>query len=186
MKRHFRNIVLSVCIACLTGVLLAFCGGGGGGGEAPADTGPATIYPRFVYVANYGDNSVSTYVVDAATGRLKYIGKAAAGMQPSSVTIDPSGKYVYAANRNGNSVSQYTVGADGALTPMTIPTVATGSHPLSVTIDPSGKYAYVANDDSDDVSQYTIGADGSLTPMTSPSVAAGTDPVSVIAIGSYQ
>ena len=109
-------------------LLVAGCGGGGGGGAAPA-----TNIPRYAFVANSGDSSVSSYVVDAATGRLKYIGKVAAGSSPESVTVDPSGKYAYVANDGSANVSQYTIGANGALTPMATATVAAGTSPYSVT-----------------------------------------------------
>ena len=56
------------------------------------------------------------------------------GSTPSSVTVDPSGKYVYVANyRNDSSVSQYTIGTNGALTSMATATVAAGTGPYSVT-----------------------------------------------------
>lgn len=110
-------------------LVLAACGGGGGGGDG-GGVG-ATNIPRYAFVANFGDNSVSSYVVDADTGRLKYIGKAAAGLNPISVTVDPSGKYAYVANF-GN-VSQYRIGAGGGLAPMTPPTVAAGTGSSSVT-----------------------------------------------------
>src|SRR6266568_5692951 len=135
--------------------------------------------PRFAYVVSHLDDSVSTYAVDAATGRLKYTGKVAAGNTPYSVTVDPSGKYAYVANANSNTLSQYTIGAQGALTAMSPATVAAGTGPASVTVDPSGKYAYVANASSNDVSQYTIGATGGLTPMGPATIAAGTTPYSV-------
>jgi 6-phosphogluconolactonase (cycloisomerase 2 family) len=77
--------------------------------------------------------SVSTYVVDAAAGRLKYIGKVAAGTSPFSVAVDPSGRYAYVANLNSANVSQYTIGANGALTPMATATVAAEASPRSVT-----------------------------------------------------
>jgi len=130
----------------------------------------------YTFVANFSDGSVSSYAADLSSGRLKYLGKAAAGTNPQSVTVDPSGRHVYVANNAGNSVSQYTIGANGALTPMTSPTVATGQFPFSVTVDPSGRYAYVANGGGNSVSQYTIGADGSLAPMTTATVAAGSGP----------
>jgi YVTN family beta-propeller protein len=133
--------------------------------------------PRYAYTANAYDNSVSTYAVDAANGRLKFIGKAATGGYPYSVTVDPSGKYAYVANWDGNSVSQYTIGADGALTAMATATVATGLSPTFITVDPSGKYAYVANGGGASVTQYSIGADGALTTMGAAS--AGTNPISV-------
>ena len=114
-------------------LLLAACGGGGGGGDGGGGGGGATNIPRYAFVANINDNSVSSYVVDADSGRLKYIGKAAAGSQPQSVTVDPSGKYAYVANDGGN-VSQYTIDASGRLAAMTpAATVAAGTSPVSVT-----------------------------------------------------
>ena len=89
--------------------------------------------PRYAYTANGGDNSVSTYVVDSASGRLKYIGKVAAGTNPNSVTVDPSGRYAYVANYGGN-VSQYSIAADGSLSPLATPAVAAGTNPYSVVI----------------------------------------------------
>jgi 6-phosphogluconolactonase (cycloisomerase 2 family) len=96
--------------------LLCSCGGSGGGGDGGAGT--ATNVPRYALVANLKNNSVSTYVVDAASGRLKYIGKAATGSGPSSVAFDPSSKYAYVANSLSDNVSQYTIRADGTLAPM--------------------------------------------------------------------
>ena len=119
----------------LLAMLLAACGGGEGGGGGG---GAAPVAARYAYVVNAGDNSVSTYAVDAATGRLKYIGKAATGSSPASVTVDPSGRYAYVANQGGDSVSQYTIGATGALAPMATATVAAGSSPRSVTT--TGEY----------------------------------------------
>ena len=135
--------------------------------------------PRYAFTANMTDNSVSTFVLDNATGRLKFIGKVAAGTAPYSVTVDPSGRYAYVANSTSNDVSQFTIGTNGALTAMTPPTVAAGTTPYSVTIDPTGSYAYVANSGSASVSQYTIGAGGVLTAMATPTVAAGTNSNSV-------
>src|SRR5207245_7994638 len=131
------RVIFRFCSLGFTLIVTA-CGGGGGGGGAA----PATNIPRYAFVANNSDNSVSSYVVDAAAGRLKYIGKVAAGASPSSVTVDPSGRYAYVANGGSANVSQYTIGANGALTPMATATVAAGAGPASVTVDPAGKYAY--------------------------------------------
>ena len=69
-RYHFNFLVLLLLFG------IAACSGGGGGGSTPpANT---AVYPRFAYVADAGDNSVLTYVVDAATGRLKFTGKVAA------------------------------------------------------------------------------------------------------------
>lgn len=111
---------------------LTACLGDGDGGDDGGTAAPNNV-PRYAFVANAWDGSVSSYVVDAANGRLKYIGKAAAGSSPISVTVDPSGKYAYVANSVSANVSQYTIGADGRLTAMATATVAAGTNPISVT-----------------------------------------------------
>ena len=91
--------------------------------------------------------------------------------------------YAYVANMNGGgagSISQYTIGPNGALTPMSTPSVPSGGTDTQfISADPLGKYIYAANIKSNTVSQFTIGADGSLTPMSTPTVATGTYPFSI-------
>ena len=166
--------------------------------NSDAPTAPtAQIYPRFAYVANYGDNNVSQYAI-GSDGSLTpmTMPTVATGSGPAYVTVDPSGKYAYVANTGADdddgTVSQYIIESDGSLTPMTMPTVGAGNTPDSITVDPSGKYAYVANTGSEEVddgnvSQYIIGSDGSLTPMTMPTVAAGKGPdfVAIDPSGNY-
>jgi DNA-binding beta-propeller fold protein YncE len=84
----------------------------------------------------------------------------AAGTNPFSVTIDPSGQFAYVANVSSNNISVYTVGSDGSLTPGTA--VAAGTNPYSVTVDPSGKFAYTTNVGDNTVSGYTIQGNGAL------------------------
>lgn len=132
---------------------------------------------HYAYVANFGGKSVSAYLIDAATGHLKWIGKATTGTVPSSIAVDPSGKYAYVANMNG-SVSQYTIDPHGRLKPMSPATVASWEYALSVTVDPLGKYVYVANG-SDTISQYIIGPHGRLKPMSPATVATGAKSLSI-------
>ena len=146
----------------------------------------------YAYVANETASGVSQYTIGAGgaliamtpptvtTGSNPY-------SDPISVAVDPTGKYTYVANRGTNVVSQYAIGASGALTAMTPPTVATGFFPYSVTVDPTGKFAYVANYNDNTVSQYTIGASGALTAMTPPTVTTGAYPyfVTVDPTGKY-
>jgi len=177
---HLNNIKTRYRALCLATMLLSACGGGGGGGSSGAAPGTTTVHSA--YVANYGSNNISQYTIDA-TGALtpKTPATVAAGFNPTSVTVDPAGKYAYVANSSGVEISQYTIGAGGGLVPLTPPTAPAGSAPISVTIDPTGKYAYAANSQSSDVSQFTIAAGGGLVPMTSAATApSGTWPVSIV------
>ena len=115
---------------------------------------------KFAYVANYGDgvapSTVSAYTIDS-TGALTAVAGSpfGAGIAPSSVTVDPTGKFAYVANQGSNDVSAYTINAStGALTSVGA-AMATGTTPNSVTVDPSGKFAYVANTNSAPTSRPT-------------------------------
>ena len=92
------------------------------------------------------------------------------GLDPRSVTVDPTGKYAYVTNYGTCTVLVYTIDpASGALT--AAGTIATRSGPMSISIAAGSsavkytpKAAYVANAGSNSVSQYTIGTSGALTP----------------------
>ncbi len=136
---------------------------------------------RYAYVTNSGDNTISSYAVDAASGRLKFIDKAATGASPKVVTVDPTQRFAYVVNNGNATVSQYTIAANGSLTPMTPATVPAGSNSDSVAVDPSGGFAYVTNCGNATLSQYTVGATGGLTPITgAPSVSNPGCPVAVV------
>ena len=130
---------------------------------------------KFVYVANPGDpwspdyGSVSMYSINATTGALTYTGMLSGNCPglcfPSSVAVDPSGKFAYVASGGADfpfNVEMYTIDATtGALT--SIGTIAAGTAPVFVAVDPAGKFAYVTNSGSNDVSMYSIGTTGTLT-----------------------
>ena len=120
---------------------LAACGAGGGGDGSAAAPSPenltaAALPPGnvagFAYVANQGSDNVSAYTINATTGALTSVGAAvAAGIGPSSVSVDPSGKFAYVVN--ATKVRAYTIhAATGALTPIGA-AVAAGTSPVSVT-----------------------------------------------------
>src|SRR5450759_593049 len=144
---------------------------------------------QYAYVANYfngaGGNSVSQYKISSVDGSLSELAApVVAGLNPISVTVDPSGQYAYVANyfngAGGNSVSQYKISSvDGTLSELAAPVVS-GLNPSSVTVDPSGQYAYVANLGDGTVSQYKIGNDGTLAAMAPATVTVGGQPISVI------
>ena len=98
----FRGLLLA-CIYTLGVLGIVASGGGGGGGT----TIPLPIVPKFAYVANSFSNTVSMYTVDSSTGILRHNGYVAAGTNPRSVTIDPSGQFAYVANFLSDNVSAY-------------------------------------------------------------------------------
>ena len=81
-----------------------------------------------------------------------------AGVFPSAIAIDPTGKYVYVTDKAQNQVYGYAIAnnTSGALTGLVSSPYATGQYPVAITIEPRGKYVYVANYNSQTVSSYSL------------------------------
>ena len=109
--------------------------GAGEGATQPFLAKPAG--PEFVYVANANSGNVSGYTIDATTGALTAISGSpfAAGTNPQSVTVDPTGKFAYVTNDGSANVSGYTIDpTTGALTPISGSPFAAGTSPRSVAV----------------------------------------------------
>ena len=97
----------------------------------------------------------------------------ASGVTPSSIAIDPTGRFVYVTDRTSNQVIGYSISLsngvgtgtnNGALTPLVSSPYTTGLYPVAITIEPRGKYVYTANYNSNTVSAFAINtATGSLS-----------------------
>jgi 6-phosphogluconolactonase len=140
----------------------------------------APLRAQFAYVANLGGGTVSAYSIGANGALIPVPGSPfAAGSEPDSVAVDPTGKFAYVANGADNTVSAYSIGANGVLTPVPGSPFAAGAGPFSVAVDPTSKFAYVANQSDGTVSAYSIGANGALTPVPDSPFAAGSNSSSV-------
>jgi 6-phosphogluconolactonase (cycloisomerase 2 family) len=177
--------------SCTIGVVFAPAAGGGGVKGAltvayNASPSPGVVnlsasatgsLPRFAYSAN-GDNTVSSYTVDSATGQLRSTGYALAGTRPNSVAATPSDAYVYAANFGSGNVSAYSTRSSGALTPVSGSPFPGEPDAFAIAVAPSGKFVYLANANStsNNISGYTINsATGALTAMNGSPFQAGND-----------
>jgi len=94
---------------------------------------------RYAYTANQSDSTVSSFRLGVINGSLDNDvpgSSFATGSAPTSVTVDPSGRYVYVANGNGSSVSAYSIGSGGALTQTATSPFAAWSGPVSIAVGP--------------------------------------------------
>jgi len=173
----------------------------------PVSTNGFGVYPgsiaaepsgKFVYATNEGDpwgyeegsnGSVAMYTINATTGALTSTGGVNGNCPglclPSSMVVDPSGKFAYVVTGGAGipfNVAMYTIEAStGALT--STGAIATGGVPVSVAVDPAGKFVYVAAQNitpglAGTVFMYTINTTtGALASIGT--IAAGTYPASV-------
>ena len=101
---------------------------------------------------------------------------------PATPVAQASG-YAYVTNTVSNTVSMYSIGNNGALTPLSKPTVATGLYPAGIVVNSAGTFAYVVNRSQDSVSMYKIDrTTGILSPLIvsgSYTVGTGSIPVGI-------
>ena len=73
---------------------------------------------RFVYSSNRGNDSVTVYLADTATGRLSVTEvEPIRGAWPRNINLDPSGRWLLAAGAHSNTISVHAIDqASGELT----------------------------------------------------------------------
>jgi len=155
----------------------------------------------FVYVVDAetaaAQATILGFVENPSTGALTPIpgtnpkGGFSAGVFPSAIATDPTGKYVYVTDKAQNQVYGYGIANNttGALTGLVSSPFATGQYPVSITIEPRGKYVYVANYNSQTVSSYSLNlASGALGASAGSNFTTATGPTCVTvepALGIY-
>jgi 6-phosphogluconolactonase len=74
---------------------------------------------RFLYASERTTNTLAAFGVDAATGKLTYLGSTPTEKQPRGFAIDPGGKYLVASGEKSDTISTYAIDASsGALRPI--------------------------------------------------------------------
>jgi 6-phosphogluconolactonase len=117
--------------------------------------------------SNIPGGVVSSYLVDAATGKLKPVNEQPSrGAGPCHVSIHPSGKVVLATNYGSGSVVSIPMQPDGRLDePVSffqhegkgaIPARQAGPHAHSINLSPDGNYAFVCDLGLDRIFTYRV------------------------------
>ena len=143
----------------------------------------------FFFTADTWNNTVSSYMIDNATGALTPVGSfpAGTGSAPQAVAAHPKNPYLYCANLTTSTVAAFSISSpSGALSPLGTP-VAAGLNPDGLDIDPTGRFLYVGSMGSNSVSAFRIALDGTLSAISgSPfSIGTVTNSVNVDPSGKY-
>jgi 6-phosphogluconolactonase len=113
----------------------------------PNGTVTSTANPGWIFGFAVGSGGALT-----ATGNSPY----KAGVKPSSIAPDPTGRFIYASDFASNQLVGYQVQTNGTLNFMLNGPFRTGNQPLSVAVDARGIYIYLANSLDNSLSAYTI------------------------------
>lgn len=167
-------------------------------GKGPASGGPAPVTPpgkgpaltpaarpgvsRFLYSANYGDQSITELTIDPLTGAPTVFGSVALGDVPLRLAVHPSDRFLYSIERS--EVTPFAVDATtGGLTPIGSPVVLTGDYPLGARVSPNGQLllcGYYGGSTGGSVRSFAIGAAGDLAPVDRFALGPTANPVDVV------
>jgi 6-phosphogluconolactonase (cycloisomerase 2 family) len=149
----------------------------GNQGEAFAitlGTKAVTYTPKFAYIANQIDSTISEYTINDSTGALTAVTGSPISDKngPFAVVATPSGAFVYTANYNSTAytVSEYSVNAKtGGLTLVSgSPITGFGGLAGSMAVDPTSSYLLVLDVTDQLIDTYTINpTTGALTFLSS-------------------
>lgn len=71
---------------------------------------------KFLYASERTSSTLAAFSVDAATGKLAYLGSTPTERQPRGFAIDPKGKFLVASGEKSDTVSAYAIdSSSGAL-----------------------------------------------------------------------
>ncbi|MBI1382223.1 MAG: beta-propeller fold lactonase family protein [Planctomycetaceae bacterium] len=130
--------------------------------------------PRFLFVANGGDATISRLVIDADTGLTRHVGHVPAPAGPRDLVLAPDGTHLFCLSGDTPSVAVFEVsGADGHLTPIVGSPFALpgGSDPRQLALTADGTRLYVSLAALDQVVAFSVGAGGALSPVAGSPVA---------------
>jgi 6-phosphogluconolactonase (cycloisomerase 2 family) len=154
---------------------------------APGNSTPYTFSPKFAYVPNVADNTVSSYSSDPATGKLSAVGTPfPSGVAPQEVAVSSQGDVAFVASAGptpmttAGTVSAYAINAaTGALSGIG-GSLPTGKGPSSLAADRTGRFLYVANAFDATISGYAVDlVSGALTVNGAPTPVS-FDPIGVV------
>jgi 6-phosphogluconolactonase len=70
---------------------------------------------RFLYTSERTSNTLCAFKVDAASGRLAWLGATPTEKQPRGFAIDPQGKFLVSSGEKSTTVSVHAINGDGSL-----------------------------------------------------------------------
>jgi 6-phosphogluconolactonase len=115
----------------------------------------------FVYVANYGDSTISKFVLDKADGNLFRRGITKVGKQPGPITVNQDGSILYATLRGENSVAAYAINPKNGELSLLRRTEVSGN-PAYVSLDRSDKYLFTVYYGDEKIAVHEIQNDGTV------------------------
>lgn len=148
----------------------------------------ATAFVDYLYVADQGTHSIYAYSVDYTTGILTPLttNNFQAGVKPSAIISDPTGRFVYVTDQYQNLILAYNILTGGTLQSQVNGPFPTDLYPYAMAVDPRGKFLYVTNFNSNDVRAYNIQTStGNPLATAGAGYGTGTEPTCIVIEPAY-
>lgn len=144
---------------------------------------------RFLYetahdVLQLDDGFLRTYAIGSTSGALTLIDSKEVGLNPTSLSIDPTGRFLYTANHGTgfpgtSSISVFAVDPSTGIPTSTAPNApAPGVFDLAFL--PDGRTLYAVLEDSNSIVRYSISRSSGALTAEPPLASAGTQPVGLV------
>lgn len=138
---------------------------------------------RFLYavahdVATPNDGWLTTYAISAASGALTQVDTQEIGLHPTSVAIDPTGRFAYTANNADGTISVFALdGTTGVPTVSAPSSVAPGVYDFA--FHPNGRYVYGVLNGSGVITMYAIAASNGQLTLVPPGIESEPEPTAL-------
>lgn len=142
------------------GGALAFLDAVSSGGNGPPFVS-VDATGRWVFVANYGDGTVSVLPVKPTGALGAPATTLTVGAEAHMIVADPSNRFVFVPCKGADYVAQFLFDAStGALTPNAVPHLATvaGAGPRHLAFHPNGRFVYLIDENSSTMTLLTLDA----------------------------
>lgn len=153
----------------------------------------ATAFVDYLYVVDQGTHSIYAYSVNYTGANNQPAGTLTplttnnfqAGVKPSAIVSDPTGRFVYVTDQYQNEILGYLVLSGGTLQAQLNGPFPTDLFPYSMVADPRGKFLYVTNYNSNDVQAFSINAANGNPGLISGTYKTGTGPTCIAIEPAY-
>lgn len=140
---------------------------------------------RFLYLASsepdvVGDGWISTFAIDAETGAAALVDHTPVGAHPSSVVVDPTGRFVFVAERGDGAPGAGSITSLSIAVTNGIPS-ASGGSVLSTSVEslsthPNGRFLYAMSQATGDVGVFAIDRTNGALSVAPPGSNVGLQP----------
>ena len=139
-----------------------------------------TYTPKFVYVSNSGDKTISGFSIDGTTGALTALVGSPFALPDANgqdqIATSPDGKFLFAAGTSGSVYSFSINSASGALTSVAGSPFTVGAPVYCVAVDPFDRFVYAHGTDGNIYGFSLNQTTGALTAISGSPWASGRNP----------